>query len=692
MALPSEVVGQLCDLGIQSCADLAMLWDSGRQCVQELEERMRTTFSEGLAAQVRAAWTTAWRESKSRREDHVRSVVQERCSSVLNPGTGSRVAAREVILKPPPVSNRIRTIQPTGGAAGFSVLSGPSGPDPFSKEELARQAKLETMFELALKYVLDLKELGVTEEQLADPLQWRGLRDATMIGASRLSVNRLGALNSAFRRWIKFCQQHEVPVGSPSPLQLGQFLKLVACGGPTASASMHAALKWWAANLGADFQVDHWVVKPYRFNSAAHAGKQAPELEPWEVANLLLLFQRLTGTHKMIAAMVLMASFSCIRFEHLQRSSFTTSHGSWVEFLCRQGKARRKGSRPPYSWAMPDVVFRGCSLGALLTDFYRNMADAEATFLLPAISLEAADLWEVTESTSFIGRRAMSRARLLELFRGLLVQVGVPVDAAQTATYNRMRRCMPTMANCMLMSKDELQAIGNWTELPEGGHGDPSLKKSKANIPMGLHYAGGKLERSATTKRKCVARFLQMMQKKLTSSSLSEDGLLPRDSWGWGEFASLHQEMEELEIEQPKQTMEAPEMLANPDQIEVSEEVELPVVEESPASPMSSSSSTSSSASDISAEGVDLVGILPDSTAVDDLMWLRQGRKIHLIKEEPDGGHPIPWCRDKAFAQEPQQRGRGFTQSAHTAFCQRCLSRMPRGLYTALADYNGWIH
>jgi len=150
-----------------------------------------------------------------------------------------------------------------------------------------------------------------------------------------------------------------------------------------------------------------------------------------------------------------------------------------------------------------------------------------------------------------------------------------------------------------------------------------------------------------------------------------------------------------LEIEQPKQTMEAPEMLANPDQIEVSEEVELPVVEESPASPISSSSSTpstSSSASDVSAEGVDLVGIVPDSTAVDDLMWLRQGRKIHLIKEEPDGGHPIPWCRDKAFAQEPQQRGRGFTQSVDTAFCQRCLSRMPRGLYTALADYNGWMH
>ena len=130
VALPSEVVGQLCDLGIQSCADLAMMWESGSRCVQELEEKMRTTFSDGLAAQVRAAWTAAWREAKSRREDHVRSVVQERCSSVLSPGTGSRVPAREVILKPRPVSNRIRTIQPTGGSAGFSVLSGPSGPDP----------------------------------------------------------------------------------------------------------------------------------------------------------------------------------------------------------------------------------------------------------------------------------------------------------------------------------------------------------------------------------------------------------------------------------------------------------------------------------------------------------------------------------------------------------------------------------
>ena len=162
---------------------------------------------------------------------------------------------------------------------------------------MARQAKLEVMFELALKYVLDLPSLGVTTAQLEDPLQWRGVRDATMAGAARLSVQRLGALISSFRRWLKFCTENDTNAKAPTPMQLGQFLKLVARGGPTASASMHAALKWWAANLGADFQVDHWVVRPYRFNAAAHSGRQAPELEPWEVANLMLLLTRMCGTH-----------------------------------------------------------------------------------------------------------------------------------------------------------------------------------------------------------------------------------------------------------------------------------------------------------------------------------------------------------------------------------------------------------
>ena len=78
-------------------------------------------------------------------------------------------------------------------------------------------------------------------------------------------------------------------------------------------------------------------------------------------------------------------------------------------------------------------------------------------------------------------------------------------------------------------------------------------------------------------------------------------------------------------------------------------EVKADELGDSPSSPVSSS--TSSSACDISAEGVDLVGVLADQTAVEDMSWLQQGKKIHLIREEAKvkghcrGAGTSPLCR-----------------------------------------------
>ena len=689
--LPDDIIGAIFGLGVQTCADFSGLWNSTSACVAELAYILRRDYlDEVLVKKINRKLKAAQREAAFQMDDAVAAVVQERRSSVA---TGSASSNNRPPLErrtaAPPPSNRIRLLQVAGGGeAGVRVIHQPQAQDPFTKEDITRHKKLDAMFDIALEYVLDLAELGVTEDMLQDPLQRRSLRDTTMAGASRLSVNRLGALISAFKRWCKYCQDNDLAVRQPSPLQLSQFLKLVAYGGPTAAASMHAALKWWAVSLGAGFPFDHWMVKPFRFNSAAHAGRQAPELEPWEFVNMLMLLQRLTGTHKLLAALILMTAVSCIRFEHVQRSTFTAFRESWIEMNCSQGKSRKKGARPPFQWCMPNVLFRGCSLGALLSDFFRNMADPDATFLVPALQLEATDLWEVTEGTAFVGSRAMSRARFLEVFRGLLVQVGVPVETAQASTYNRLRRFLPTIGNCMRLSAPDLQAIGNWAEIPEGGGADPSVKKAKSSICMGLHYAGGKLERSATVKLRCMARFMALFQRKAEMVALTEDGLFPRDSWCWPEWATMHQEFPEHPAP-PMEEAAAEEPVA-PVVPVVLPEVKADELGDSPSSPVSSS--TSSSASDISAEGVDLVGVLADQTAVEDMSWLQQGKKIHLIREEAEGERPLPWCRDKPFVQEPQGRGRGFTQSVQSAFCQRCLARMPRGLYVALADYHGWIH
>ena len=129
---------------------------------------------------------------------------------------------------------------------------------------------------------------------------------------------------------------------------------------------MHAALKWFEASAGAAFPMAHHLVAPFRFHAASHTSRQAPELEPWEFVNLLLAWERARGTHKVILGIILMAAVSCIRWEHLQRSTYLASHSGWLEFQCSQGKRRRQGARPAYQWSLPEVKWRGQSFVARL--------------------------------------------------------------------------------------------------------------------------------------------------------------------------------------------------------------------------------------------------------------------------------------------------------------------------------------
>ena len=229
---------------------------------------------------------------------------------------------------------------------------------------------------------------------------------------------------------------------------------------------MHACTKYFASTFGAEYDVEHWLTKSFKFHAQAHTNRQAPELEPWEFVNMLELFYKARGTQKLLLAMVLMPACACIRYEHLQRSSLVRNHGHWVEFHCSQGKARRRlGS--------PEVPYRGHGVAKALCEFYAHEA-LGMEWLLPALALAADDLWEVTATTAFIVDKKMSRGRFLELFRGALCQSGLEVASAQRATYNRLRRFVPTIAAL------DLQAVGSWTELPQGGSADPQAAKSKA--------------------------------------------------------------------------------------------------------------------------------------------------------------------------------------------------------------------
>ena len=697
--LPADLATVLVGLGPQTCEDVRGIWDTSQALVHELEDTKNRELTDGAIDLVRRFWTAARRAGLQARDEATRAVIMARQSSFPSrPLRGS---------DPPPEPEapprRARLMRDVGGPRMEQVATTVSGHTAHTREEQQKRVKLDSLFQLVIEHVVDLQSLGACKSDLEDPLKLQTLRDTVMTSSARLGVQRLSTLLSSFKRWLKFCEAQGVDAKHPTPMDLATFLRGVSQGGPTAASSMHACMKYFASTFGAAYDVDHWLTKTFRFHAQAHTSAQAPELEPWEFMNFIELFYRACGTQKLLLAMVLLPACACIRFEHLQRSSFTQDHGHWCEFHCSQGKSRKFGARPAYDWGLPEVIYKGQGIARTLAQFYQHEAK-ELAWLFPALALAPEDLWEITSTTAFILDKKMSRGRFLELLRGALCQSGLDVAAAQRATFNRLRRFVPTIANVMKLPALDLQAVGSWAELPQGGGADPQVAKAHAIIPMGLHYAGGKTARSAQVKQRCLCRLLQIFHARSSDWARSPEGLLVPHCWKWPEFEAMLQSIPEAVVEQPVELEEIqPDETPAEGRIEVAEGA-LPLEEEpdfgtdgeKESSPRASSgtsdtSSSSGSASDATADARDLLGLLEDDTAVSDSAWFRQAKKIHLVRECVDT-RPSPWCRDAPFAQEPQERGVGFTSPASSSFCQKCLARMPRGLYAAYAGYFGWVH
>ena len=416
------------------------------------------------AFQLLLIYTLAASQAHVATNAQVRALVDERESVI--PGRPV-VRLEEVAQMGPPA--KARSVITTGLTERMPNLIEAAVADPAVGEQARREMKTQALFQFAVEHLIDLQELGLSWRSLNDPARVQALRDSVMACTLRLSVERLGALTSAIRRWVRFATEQDYPVRTPSPLQLAEFLRRVGSGGPTASASMFQALKWFESNMGVQFHTEHYLVKPHRFHHPLHTGVQKDELEPCQFVNLLLLATRSLGTKQLLVSFMLQAAVSCIRFEHFQRSSLTGGTDEWLQFCCSQGKSRRQGARPKYDWAMPDLQYQGFSLLAVIRDFVKHEALPEATYMWPSLALNPEDLWQIHDATPFVLTKKLSRARYLELLRGLLLEVGVPREAAMVAGYNRLRRFMPTLANCLQLQPVDLQAIGNWTDLSPHG-------------------------------------------------------------------------------------------------------------------------------------------------------------------------------------------------------------------------------
>ena len=118
---------------------------------------------------------------------------------------------------------------------------------------------------------------------------------------------------------------------------------------------------------------------------------------------------------------------------------------------------------------MPEVSLHGFSLFKVIKEFLAHEALPGVSFLWPSLQLQSDGLYDVSEATPFIIDRPMSRSRFLELFRGALIQVGVPPPKATASGFNRLRRFLPTLATCLGLEGNDLQAVGSWVEVPLEG-------------------------------------------------------------------------------------------------------------------------------------------------------------------------------------------------------------------------------
>ena len=213
-----ELVGRLLrHVGAETCQDVSSLWPASIDLVRELE-----TFGGGGEMSADAAMatasflTTVRRRASEEQGTLVKKLVGERSSSSCR---GHAIRAEVAGSPPRDGPTKLRRLLGVASPGPAPTKLALAARDPHVKEEMSKQTKLDVLFQLPVEDVVDLTELGITVDDLEDPMKVQSVKDALTAGAARLSVNRISALVSAFRRWRRFAMARGWSVKLPPPFR-----------------------------------------------------------------------------------------------------------------------------------------------------------------------------------------------------------------------------------------------------------------------------------------------------------------------------------------------------------------------------------------------------------------------------------------------------------------------------------------
>ena len=487
--------------GLSTVCDLAFQYTDG----QDLQSHLR---QKGVP---REHWKPAlafWEEARRAASDATRAAGQ---------GVAATLAANQLPRRPPgpssvgrpPRHKRIRRLEHSHVSSSGRARSQPEAPAVASEAPPAASignppppppVGLEVRERLyALYLALGPRGSRWLPFDAKDSALHRDLFLRQLVG---VSAGCLGGAIRTWKRWLKWVTF--LPTGAavdtwaPQPIHLGAFLLDVSKGGPTAASGAWASLEWLRMHIGVPIPTDQPLVSSFRHASPGHTPTQAVELSPWGFLNLLELARSTQGSINMFVLQVLLLTMACIRWEHGLRSMLLRSSPSALIGFCSMGNARVGGRRQGFEWRAPRFLMESHDTLGPLTAFYQTLYTQlpSATFLIPDWELKRGRLtadapWQP---------RPMQQPKFLELLRGVLLDAGYGETGAQRASYNTLRRFLPSLGEVLGFDDKEAQSISNWAEIAKGVR----LHEARASHPMARHYAGDKHATACVNKHKAV--------------------------------------------------------------------------------------------------------------------------------------------------------------------------------------------
>ena len=323
----------------------------------------------------------------------------------------------------------------------------------------------------------------------------------------------------------------------PDSITVAQFMDEETSRGATLGRSRMQSFRWLRLRLGVPFPVEDVLLQDFVHFPMDHVSKPAYTMTPAMFVNILGQVNELGTGRAQEPMLVLFLALACVRHKHLTISTITGHNGEFVFGYCPQGKAKRRGTRPPFEWAVPRL--------SLIPNAFAFLLEAAQRMGFPSFAIPARAKSRRMPTRKWMPK-PMGHMMTMRVIRQVFGQTGMHNHDTAKLTYNTCRRFLPTVANIFQYSRHDAQAIGSWVEEPSAD-GQPARASAGSGslLPMSVHYSGKQALASGMVKQRAVQDLLRVLNQipEVAVILQGQPGQVSEDAVSWDKIATIFQDL-----------------------------------------------------------------------------------------------------------------------------------------------------